>query len=177
MIWRFARIKASCNVFRETPLNPIGREPALSDNTRIPIRAFATKMRREPTEPETLIYNALLAAFKPYKATVRCQEPIGPYIADFYISPAHIVLEVDGSSHKKQVKYDQSRDTFMKKRGIRVIRVKNDLVHRKSKQIAQYVLKQCENLQETGESPKIVYCPPGKAKNHNWKKRSLNEFL
>src|ERR1700677_3635061 len=121
------------------------------DEDRIPIRQFASKMRFQPTASESLMWNALLAAFAPYKATIHAQEPIGPYVADFYIAPCNVVVEVDGAVHAKQREHDQRRDTYMRGKSIRVMRFKDQQVRRNPTACAQYVLRQCLPLAQSNQ--------------------------
>ncbi len=142
-------------------------------------KEFANNMRRIPTKSESLMYNALLIAFHPYKATVYCQEVIGPYIADFFIAPSNIVLEVDGSIHnsEEQRKYDKSRDTFMRKRGIQVVRVTNMQVKENAALIAENLVIMSGTLKRKEEEVKITYCPPARASNWNRKNDRLNKYI
>jgi very-short-patch-repair endonuclease len=141
---------------------------------RIPIRQFASKMRFQPTTHEMLMWNALLEAFKPYSATVRVQEPIGPYIADFFIAPCNVVIEVDGHTHKESIEHDKRRDTFMQGKGITVMRFKNHQVRRSPTACAKYVLSQCLPLKPRDQKVRITYCPPGSAIH---RKEQLNPYL
>jgi len=54
----------------------------------------------------------------------RRQHPIGPYIADFYSRDAHLVVEVDGSTHftEESIAYDKERDAYMRSLGLDVLR-------------------------------------------------------
>jgi adenine-specific DNA-methyltransferase len=56
----------------------------------------------------------------------RRQRPIGPYFADFFCVAAKLVVEIDGTSHPGRERRDRLRDTFLRKRGIRVLRVTNE---------------------------------------------------
>lgn len=56
----------------------------------------------------------------------RRQRPIGPYFADFFCVAAKLVVEIDGTSHAGRERRDRLRDTFLRKRGIRVLRVTNE---------------------------------------------------
>jgi very-short-patch-repair endonuclease len=53
----------------------------------------------------------------------RSQEPLGPYIADFYCHPARLVIEIDGVQHNDQHNHDARRDAWMRDAGIEVFRV------------------------------------------------------
>ena len=63
-------------------------------------------------------------------AKFRRQHSIGPYIADFFCPEFRVVLELDGAGHmtKLGVERDARRDEFMKRFGIRVMRIENRLV-------------------------------------------------
>ena len=64
-------------------------------------------LRKNQTKAEQLIWNQLRAKrFQNYK--FRRQQPIGPYIVDFYCSSKKIIIELDGSSHacEDKILYD-----------------------------------------------------------------------
>ena len=53
------------------------------------------------------------------------------YIADFYVEPLKLIIEIDGSHHKidkAQVEYDQKRTEFFIREGMAVERFDNSLV-------------------------------------------------
>ena len=64
---------------------------------------------------------------KSLPVTVRRQMIIGPYIVDFYIASAKLVIELDGSQHYKEegISTDQERDRFLAAQGIHVLRFSN----------------------------------------------------
>ena len=84
----------------------------------------AREMRRQPTPAEQMLWRALrakaLAGLK-----FRRQEPIGPYIVDFYCPPAKLVVELDGATHADS-RTDLARDAWLATQGIRVMRVWNN---------------------------------------------------
>lgn len=57
----------------------------------------------------------------------RRQQPIGPYIVDFYCSAAKLVIELDGAQHgeDKAVAYDAARTEWLEARGLQVLRIWN----------------------------------------------------
>ena len=58
------------------------------------------------------------------------QQTIGNYIADFYCREKKLVIEIDGSSHDDKYEYDNVRDEYMKKLGIKVLRISDkDVKH------------------------------------------------
>src|ERR1700754_3728806 len=57
----------------------------------------------------------------------RRQQPIGPYIADFYCCAAQLVIELDGSQLGEDARaaYDEARTRWLKENGYRVLRFSN----------------------------------------------------
>jgi len=86
----------------------------------------ARGMRREPTEPERVLWKALrtggLGGLK-----FRRQVPFGRYIVDFYCASAKLAVEVDGATHADSER-DAVRDAWLSARGIRVLRFWNNEV-------------------------------------------------
>ena len=56
----------------------------------------AQKLRKNMTREERQLWYGFL---KPLPINVHRQKTIGPYIVDFYIASAKIVIEIDGSQH------------------------------------------------------------------------------
>jgi very-short-patch-repair endonuclease len=54
----------------------------------------------------------------------RRQQPIGPFIVDFYCSKAKLVVELDGGQHTSgaAIEYDAARTQWLEGRGYRVLR-------------------------------------------------------
>ena len=102
-----------------------GYETAAPDRYEL-LKDFARFNRREMTESETVLWNAL----RKLNAGVRFrrQHPIGDYIADFICLPAKLVIEVDGGYHQEpqQQELDKQRTEFLVSKGYRVIRIKNE---------------------------------------------------
>ncbi len=58
----------------------------------------------------------------------RRQQPIGPFVVDFYASSCRVVVEVDGSVHDTQVEADQARQRQLEATGLRILRLTANLV-------------------------------------------------
>ena len=75
--------------------------------------------------PERLLWGKLrdrrLAGIK-----FRRQQPVGPYVADFYCPSARLVIELVGRSHLGRYEADRERQDYLEQRGLRVIRFSND---------------------------------------------------
>ena len=84
----------------------------------------AQKLRRGMTEEESHLWYDFL---KPLSVTVNRQKVIGPYIVDFYIGSAKLVIELDGSQHFSQsgIANDIERDKYLRARGKTVLRFSN----------------------------------------------------
>jgi very-short-patch-repair endonuclease len=83
----------------------------------------ARKQRRQMSPPEVLLWRQVRGGVLGFK--VRRQHPIGPYLADFYVPIARLVVEVDGSAHDfgDRPERDAARDQYMQERGYRVLRI------------------------------------------------------
>ena len=73
--------------------------------------------------PEVMLWDQLRGSKLGFKA--RRQRPIGPYVADFYVREANLVIEVDGNAHDfgRRPDRDVARDGYMQARGYRVLRL------------------------------------------------------
>ena len=62
--------------------------------------------------------------------TFRRQQPIGPYVADFYCASARLIIELDGPFHDgpAAAQRDESRSLWLRKNGYRVLRFRNEVV-------------------------------------------------
>lgn len=82
---------------------------------------YANKMRQEQTGAERVFCDRV--------AHLNCysQVVIGPYIADFLFPDKCLVVEVDGGYHNEpeQILKDAARDSWMKSKGLKVIRIQN----------------------------------------------------
>lgn len=87
---------------------------------------FARTLRTNPTDAERKLWRLLrqkqLAGFR-----FRRQQPIGPYIADFFCAPAKLIVELDGGQHSmdSHAVHDRERTRWLGSRGYRVLRFWN----------------------------------------------------
>ena len=77
------------------------------------------------TNGETKLWRLLREFRKLYGIHVRKQVPIGPFVADFAIHEARLVIEVDGESHFERdgPDRDRMRDDWFADAGYRAIRL------------------------------------------------------
>ncbi len=89
----------------------------------------AKLMRREMTPHERILWQALrgnqLDGFH-----FRRQQVIDGYIADFYCHAAALIVETDGPIHDAQRGYDEERDDLLARRGLLIMRVRNEEIER-----------------------------------------------
>ena len=86
---------------------------------------FARQLRSAPTDAEIRLWSRLrrkqLDGFR-----FRRQQPIGPYIVDFFCPDAKLIVEVDGGQHNVEEEKDARRTRWLEARGYRVIRFWNN---------------------------------------------------
>ena len=90
---------------------------------RKPAVYTARKLRREMSAPEALLWSHLRGSKLGFK--VRRQHPIGPYVADFFVRDANLVIEIDGGVHDygDRPLRDEARDRFLTGNGYRVLHI------------------------------------------------------
>jgi very-short-patch-repair endonuclease len=87
--------------------------------------AIAKQLRREMTLTERILWRALRRdAIDGFH--FRRQQVIEGFIVDFYCDAAKLAIELDGTVHEEQWKYDETRDKAIARQGVRVLRISND---------------------------------------------------
>ena len=83
--------------------------PRLQDNPQLRRRMteIARDFRKEPTKSEAKLWQALRGK-KLDGIKFRRQQPVGPFIVDFYNSVYRLVIEIDGSIHDSQSQAHES---------------------------------------------------------------------
>ena len=100
------------------------------------LKTNAQNLRKQMTlEERRLWYNFL----KTLPVTINRQKVFGSYILDFYCASAHIAIELDGSQHytDEGQKSDESRDAFLKEKGIKVLRYTNADINQRFKVVCE----------------------------------------
>ena len=93
---------------------------------KLTLEARASAMRGAPTRSEEALWR-LISGGK-LGVSVRRQKVIGEFIADFAIPSRHLVLEVDGASHRLRAAPDARKDRALARLGWRVLRLDAELV-------------------------------------------------
>jgi|SRR4051812_14848341 very-short-patch-repair endonuclease len=105
-------------------------------------RPLAKVLRANTTDAERILWSLLrgkqLAALR-----FRRQQPIGPYIVDFFCPSAKLIVELDGSQHgsDKAVVYDEGRSRFLESKGYRVLRFWNTEVMKDRDFVAEVIYR------------------------------------
>lgn len=60
------------------------------------------------------------------KLRFRRQQIIDGFIVDFYCPKLKLIIEIDGEIHAHQKEYDAMREAVLKRRGLKIIRLKNE---------------------------------------------------
>ena len=94
----------------------------------------AREMRGAPSDAERSLWGVLRGR-RFCGVRFRRQQPIGPYIVDFYCSAAKLVIELDRSQHgeESRITYDQNRTRYLGAEGFRVLRFWNQRLLRRSR--------------------------------------------
>lgn len=123
-------------------------EPRLTTRTK----SRSRQLRREAPIPERILWS-LLRARRLAGLKFRRQQPIGPYIADFFCESAKIVVELDGRSHDKQEQADAARDEYLSTRGLRVLRIQNDDLLKNRQLVAEMIVEAATTPSPLGRGP------------------------
>ena len=100
----------------------------------------AKTLRKNMTPEERHLWYDFL---KRLPVTVRRQHNIEHYIVDFYIATPPVVIEVDGIQHASLAgrQADAERDSFLRSRGVLVLRYTNLDIHNRFAAVAADVLQ------------------------------------
>ena len=102
----------------------------------------ARHLRRNATFAERKLWEALRQK-KLGGLRFRLQQPIGPYVADFFCPSAKLVIELDGYFHDDilRIQRDQVRTAWLNAHGIRVLRFGNDAISKALEEVLDAICK------------------------------------
>jgi very-short-patch-repair endonuclease len=90
---------------------------------------LARDFRKTPTASENQLWQAVRNG-RLANARFRRQQPIGPFIVDFYCPSHGLIVEVDGPVHDGQAEHDRERQALLEACGYGVLRVRaSDVEH------------------------------------------------
>jgi len=87
----------------------------------------AREFRKQPTRSEAILWKALRGK-RLDGVKFRRQQPIGPFVVDFYSSDDRLVIEVDGPIHIFQRKADRARQELLEALGLKVLRLNAEMI-------------------------------------------------
>src|SRR5262249_35492318 len=85
--------------------------------------SLARKLRASATDAEIRLWSRLRRK-QLDELRFRRQQPIGPYVVDFFCPEAKLIIEVDGGQHAEST-MDELRTRWLEPRGYRMIRFWN----------------------------------------------------
>lgn len=113
------------------------------------MKARARALRKNQTDAEKLMWHHLrnrrLDGLK-----FRRQYQVGSYIVDFACLEEHLVVEVDGGQHSLQIQADEQRSSFLRSKGLIVVRFWNHQVLNET----QAVLDSIHSIVNSAPSPR-----------------------
>ncbi len=118
------------------------------DATKLIPRARALRADATPAE------RALWDMVRGGKLGVRFrrQQPVGPFIVDFYCAEAGLVVELDGKGHAEQAGYDERRTQWLAARGLTVLRFRNEEVLDRPQDVYRAVMAALQTHPHPGAS-------------------------
>jgi very-short-patch-repair endonuclease len=82
------------------------------------------RLRQEATPTEETLWQELRN--RQLGAKFRRQQPIGPFVADFYCHEKRLIIEVDGPIHQFQRAADAERDELLQAASFHVLRISTE---------------------------------------------------
>ena len=89
-------------------------------------RTHSIELRKEPTPAEGKLWSRIRN--DQLGVNFRRQHAIGKYVSDFVCVQKKFIVELDGSQHLEQEKYDKERTKYLESLGYKVIRFWNNEV-------------------------------------------------
>jgi very-short-patch-repair endonuclease len=110
-----------------------GRQQDVSRLLR-PSTFRARALRRQATPAEQHLWERLRDR-RVDGAKFRRQQPLGPFIVDFFCERALLVIEADGAYHFPAPLYQRERDRWLRLAGLRVLRFENCDILRQTERV------------------------------------------
>jgi very-short-patch-repair endonuclease len=132
--------------------------PRLQDNPQLRRRMteIARDFRKQPTKSEAKLWQALRGK-KLDGIKFRRQQPVGPFIVDFYNSVYRLVIEIDGSIHDSQFEADKNRQNILEELGLNILRISAELVEKDVSSVLEIIRMKIRELQsQVYESPSPI---------------------
>ena len=113
-------------------------------------RANRKKLRDNSTEAENILWE-FLRNKKLLELKFKRQYSIDHYVLDFYCPKLKLAIELDGKIHlKKEVRnHDENRDGYLSEFGIRILRIKNEVVLNDVEEVLKLIEKEIRDIKKT----------------------------
>jgi very-short-patch-repair endonuclease len=112
-------------------------------NVSQPVQQRARELRQEMTPAEKILWHRLRnRGFNQLK--FRRQQPLGPFIVDFYCAEHRLIVEIDGSVHDHQQERDAARTAYFEQQGYRVIRFRNEAIEKELNVVLAAIEEACK---------------------------------
>jgi very-short-patch-repair endonuclease len=120
-----------------------GQRWAISPALRKRMAAVAHDLRVRQTAGEAVLWE-LLRDRRLSGRKFRRQQPVGPFVLDFYCAEERLAVEVDGGIHNgiNQAHLDRERQQLIESLGIRFVRVSNEDVLHNSRSVLKKISAQ-----------------------------------
>jgi len=127
-----------------------------SSKLRRKMTEIAREFRKEPTKSEAILWQALRGK-KLDGIKFRRQQPVGPFVVDFYNSVYRLVIEIDGSIHDSQFEADKNRQNILEELGLNILRINAESVEKDVSSVLEIIRMKIEELQsQAHESPSPI---------------------
>jgi very-short-patch-repair endonuclease len=100
---------------------------------------YAQQNRAGKTTAERALWQVLRK--EQFGVKFRSQQPVGPYILDFYSAEVRLGIEVDGSAHQGMEAYDADRERRLLAEGILILRFTNQEVLGDLESVVELILQ------------------------------------
>ncbi|MBI3913508.1 MAG: DUF559 domain-containing protein [Chloroflexi bacterium] len=102
----------------------------------------ARTFRKQMTEAEKKLWD-IVRDRRVARLKFRRQHPFGPYILDFFCVEHQLEVEADGGIHlsREQMEHDEQRKQYLEKRGVRILRFKNEEIMKSPTAVVKKILQ------------------------------------
>ncbi len=101
---------------------------------------IARELRRRSTPSEAILWDALRGR-KLCGIKFRRQQPVGPFVVDFFAAAERQVVEIDGPIHDTTVEADADRQVIIEGAGYRFVRVSAEMVETQMSAVLELIRK------------------------------------
>ncbi len=125
---------------QSSSLEPVYRE--MADQVMVEV---ARNLRQHETGHEDMLWSAIRNR-RLFGLKFRRQHPIAGtrYVVDFLCYESHLIIELDGKIHQRQIEEDQARQNHLTALGYVIIRFTNDQIFKNLAESLQKIVLACQ---------------------------------